>query len=201
MKHSASLEKNAVLLLILLSLALANFTYAQEGTLPPPPEAGAGIPERQNTRAERKTEFTESMHNRILNLSRNVTNRFGSAILRMTNITIRLESRIAKLKSTGIETSPAEAKLAEAKVSLENTQRSMGSFTSAQIGLGGDNTKEVFHTMQTYVRDGRESLILTHTLLRETVALLKEAVQKADVGTGVSDSVQSDNASSTAVLE
>lgn len=196
-----SLQKNAVLLFIFLSLLLTSFAYAQDNDAPPPPEAGAGIPEQHNTRTERRAEFTEGLQNRMLNLSRNVTNRFSSAIRRMTNITFRLEARIIKLKSAGIQTAPAEAKLAEAKVALEKTRGSVASFASAQIVLGGDNTKEVFRTMQTHAREGRESLILTHTLLQETVSLLKEAVQNSNATTGVSDAVQNDNASTTTILE
>lgn len=196
-----SLQKNAVLIFVLLSLLLTSFAYAQENGVPPPPEVGAGIPEQQNTRTERRAEFTEGMQNRMFNLSQNVANRFKSALVRMANISLRLESRIAKLKAAGVETTPAEAKLSEARISLENTRMSMTSFALAQGTLSGDKSKEAFLALKTHARAARESLILTHTLLRETVALLKKAVQNSDASRGVSSSVQNDDASSTAVLE
>ncbi len=184
-----------------LCLIFAFSVSAQEDTLNTSPQEGSATQEQQRTRTERRAEFTEGMHNRVINLSRNVAGRFGSALIRMTNIMYRIETRITKLKALGIDTAPAETKLAEAKTALNNTEMSISSFVSAQNELSGDNTQEVFRTMQTYVRSGRESLILTHTLLKETVSLLKQAVQNTDGMSGASPTVSNGTESTTTVLE
>ena len=184
-----------------LCLIFAFSVSAQEDTLNTPPQEGSATQEQQRTRTERRAEFTEGMHNRVINLSRNVAGRFGSALIRMTNIMYRIETRITKLKALGIDTALAETKLAEAKTALNNTEMSISSFVSAQNELSGDNTQEVFKTMQTYVRSGRESLVLTHTLLKETVSLLKQAVQNTDGMSGVSPAVSNGTESTTTVLE
>lgn len=184
-----------------LCLIFAFSVSAQEDTLNTSPQEGSATQEQQRTRTERRAEFTEGMHNRVINLSRNVAGRFGSALIRMTNIMYRIETRITKLKALGIDTAPAETKLAEAKTALNNTEMSISSFVSTQNELSGDNTQEVFKTMQTYVRSGRESLVLTHTLLKETVSLLKQAVQNTDGMSGVSPAVSNGTESTTTVLE
>lgn len=200
MKHSTTLQKNTILLLTLLSLVLASFAYAQEDNAAPEQGVRAGEA-RQELREERKTAVQEVSHERIFNLSRNVTDRLTSALLRMEKIGTRLETRIAKLQSLGIDTAPAEAKLSEAMVLISTTQGALASIASQQMALTGDDTREAFKAIRAEFITARDAIKQIHGLLRETVSLLKEAVRNGELGTGVSDAVRENTDSETPVSE
>ncbi|MCR4285996.1 MAG: hypothetical protein NUW00_03845 [Candidatus Kaiserbacteria bacterium] len=200
MKHSITLQKNALLLLTLLSLVLASFAYAQEDAVAPEQGVRAGEA-RQELREERRTAVQSVSHERIFNLSRNVNDRLTSALLRMEKIGKRLETRITKLQSLGIDTAPAEAKLSEAMTLISTTQGTLASIASQQTALTGDDTREAFKAIRAEFITARDTIKQIHGLLREVVSLLKEAVRNGELGTGVSDAVRENTESETPVSE
>ena len=188
MKHSITLQKNALLLLTLLSLVLASFAYAQEDAAAPEQGMRAGEA-RQELREERRTAVQGVSHERIFNLSRNVNDRLTSALLRMEKIGKRLETRITKLQSLGIDTALAEAKLSEAMTLISTTQVTLASIASQQMALTGDDTREAFKAIRAEFITARDAIKQIHGLLREVVSLLKEAVRNGELGQGVSPAV------------
>lgn len=200
MKHSTTLQKNALLLLTLLSLVLASFAYAQEDAVAPEQGVRAGET-RQELRDERKNAVQGVSHERIFNLSRNVNDRLTSALLRMEKIGKRLETRITKLQSLGIDTAPTEVKLSEAMALINTTQGTLASIASQQMALTGDDTREAFKAIRAEFITARDAIKQIHGLLREVVSLLKEAVRNGELGTGVSDAVRENTESETPVSE
>ncbi len=81
---------------------------------------------RQDRQKEQQVTLSEIRQQRILNLSANISNRIESAIGRLFNIIDRLESRIEKIKQTGVNTEPAELKLREAAHLLAEARAKLG---------------------------------------------------------------------------
>lgn len=140
-------------------------------------------------REERRAALMENMQDRIINLAANVINRLAAATDRMYNIIARLDSRIEKLDENGVDTKAAQEKLTAAKSELEKADEALTDLESVSDAVRGDTPKEAFATVRAEFIAVRESLKLTHTYLRDTVALLKDAVRAAELGQGVSPAV------------
>lgn len=185
----------SLLSVCLLSLALS--VHAQEATT----QDERGRDARQELRTERKSEVTRVSNERILNLSRNVTNRLTSALARMSKISERIETRITKLESLGVDTTEGKAKLTEAMDLIATTQSALTTATGGEMALTGDNPKEAFQALRAQFMSIRDSVKQIHGLLREVVSLLKEAVRSGELGTGVSDAVRENTEGETPVSE
>lgn len=185
-------------------LALVSFVRAQEATADPVPAEPAQY-EQKADRVEIKTErqdahkalLSEKAQNRITNLTSNVETRMRAAIERMNNIIGRLESRIEKLNAQGIDTSEAVKSLEFAKTSLENADKTLLPLgTLVNLTITSETPKDSFVAVRNQFGIVKSSIQEAHANLRQSVALLKEAIRSADVGNGVSDAVQNDNANS-----
>lgn len=133
------------------------------------------IEERTALRNERRTTLRIELQERIINLTSNVTARLTAGIHRMTNISDRLNSRIGKMKSAGIDTSAAEAKLIEANNALIGAQNALHDIEPIRNALTSDTPKERYLKIRSEFLIVREYLIQTRTHLQETVTLLKGA--------------------------
>lgn len=128
-----------------------------------------------NIREEHRAQLERRFQDRIFNLSRNVTNRLNATAARLQNISNRLDARILKLKNAGSDTTLAEAKLTEAKNTLQEAQSSFDALPSVQQALTSDTPRESFKIIRTTFFSIRDSLKRAHALLSETVVLLKNA--------------------------
>ena len=145
-----------------------------------------------SVRAEHRAQLERRFQDRIFNLSQNVSNRLLANINRFENISNRLDSRIIKLKNTGIDTSAAESKLREARSSLSEARSNLESLPSVQQALTSDVPQESFQKIRTTFLTTRDLLKRTHTVLTETVALLRNApIQNASVSTTTEDGTTS----------
>ncbi len=138
--------------------------------------------QRQELRQEQQSALRETIQQRIINLSANMSNRMEAAIERFYNIIGRLESRIGKLKQTGVDTAIVETKLreatqllAEAKTKLNNIDNLVYSATTST-----QPKSDWKIVRETYLETGR-LIRASHQALRETVALLKTAVSENDL--------------------
>lgn len=148
--------------------------------------------ERQENRELRRSAISRSAQDRIINLSQNVITRLTSATERMNNIVGRLEARIEKLQALGVDTTPAEAKLNEAKNALLAVEDVLSEFGSIETMVRGETPRDSFSQVRTQFIGARDLIKQARSLLIETVALLKEAVRNADLNRGVSDAVRAD---------
>ena len=91
-----------------------------------------------------------------------------STVERLENILARLESRIAKIKANGVDTSLPESFVVETKTHLSEARRSIEIFAS--IDLTGDKAKENFQKI-------RETAAQVKVYLKEAQESLKKAVR------------------------
>jgi ABC-type transporter Mla subunit MlaD len=160
-----------------------------EATASPGERVRENIAERQEIREERREVFTSTIQDRIVNLSNNVAARLSSVLVRMDHIAARLETRIDKLTHAGVDTSSARAKLTEAQKTIDNAQAKLSSLSSASNAIRSDSPRETFALVRAQFTEIRDLARQAHTLLKETVSLLKNAVQTAELNQGVSSGV------------
>jgi hypothetical protein len=169
---------------------LENQASSSPQDVAPPTETPA------NVRAERRAQLESRFQDRIFNLSRNISNRLQATVNRFENISNRLDTRIVKLKNSGVDTSSAEAKLGEARNGLDDARSKLGSLPSIQQALTSDTPRESFQKVRTIYVTTRDLLKNTHTLLSETVILLKNAPTQStadtntNVGTSTTETVE-----------
>ncbi len=166
-------------------------------------ETPAGMPavERMRDNAEARTEAREErrealesrVQDRVINLAHNVTTRLTAALDRMTNVASRLGSRIDKLHTLGVETTLAEARLAEAQKAIEDGRNKLKNIPSIDTAVRGDTPRESFAIIRTEFVMVRDLIRQSHTLLIDTLAILKDAVRAHESGKGVNDAVSTDN--------
>lgn len=204
MKHSLSVESTLPHILIGVSLLflVATQVYAENQALGEvdhsqmSPEEMRAMPVTENKpsvrnsmRETQKTMLTSQRQERIINLASNINKRLDAGITRLANITARLYTRIDKLKKLGIDTSQAETKLAEAKDIINTSSNELAQIGSIRTIVSSDSPREAFEKIRIQFINNRTSLMEAHALLRETIALLKEAVQKTESERGVSSAV------------
>ncbi len=133
--------------------------------------------------AERKSALRKNVQDRIINLGSNVTSRLQAGVARLQNITGRLETRIDKLKQSGIDTTNAEIKLSEAKNALFAAQDTLNELGSVSKAVSSESPRESFKTVRIQFIAVRDLLKQSHALIKETITLLKDAVEKGSTPT------------------
>lgn len=175
-------------------LALASSVFAQtDTTINMTAEEQArtmDTPTGEAPREARRAALSTAIQDRVINLTANVTKRFEAAIKRLDNIIARLETRIDKLQALGVVVEPAEARLAQAKNSLDAARAALEGLDSVQNAIRGDAPRDAFRTIRAQFMEVLTLIKQTHAYLRETVALLREAVRDADLTKGVSSAVE-----------
>ena len=137
-----------------------------------------------NIREEHRVQLLQRFQDRIYNLARNISSRLTASINRLQNIADRLDTRIAKEKNMGRDTTLAETKLNEAKQSLNEARSKQGELPSVQRVLTSDTPRESFRTVRENFLATRDLLKKAHAQLTETVLLLKNAPAKQAVDEG-----------------
>jgi hypothetical protein len=148
--------------------------------------------DRVELRSERRAALTEVRQKRIINLAANLSNRMDASTERLFSIISRLETRIQKLEQNGVVTDAAEDKLREAAQAIAEAKSLLGDIdtlvysatTSEAPQADWQNLRTHYQTIATKIREA-------HALLRETIALLKIAVN-AHNSTGVRDAVRTE---------
>ncbi len=147
---------------------------------------------RTEARALRKGALESHVQDRVINLASNVTARLTTALDRMSHAAARLDSRIDKLHAVGIETTLAETRLAEAQKAIEEGRTKLKNIPSIDTAVRGDTPRESFAIIRTEFVVVRDLMKQSHTLLIDTVALLKDAVRAHESEKGVSEAVSAD---------
>lgn len=106
--------------------------------------------------------------------------RIQRAVLNQENLIGRIDSRIAKLKAQGKDTTKAEQVLKEAKTNLEQLKKDLAALDKKAKGI--DQSTDQRQSIQSLIPDVKKiklELSEVHTLLRSTLPLLKGLESKA----------------------
>ncbi len=137
----------------------------------------AAVEARQEVRAERQSALTEIRQQRVLNLSANISNRMEGAINRLFNIVERMEERINKLNAAGVDTTAATAKLREAAQLLAEARATLGNIDTLVFeATSSTEPKTAWQNVRTVYQEAGSQIRASHQALRESIALLKQAV-------------------------
>jgi hypothetical protein len=96
---------------------------------------------------------------------------FNATVERLEKLIERIESRIAKVKADGKDTSVSEGFVAQAKAHLSEAKTSIARFAS--IDLSADKAKENFSAVKEVAREVKEHIKEAHKALSEAVRALK----------------------------
>lgn len=133
--------------------------------------------EMQARGEERRAALQERAQERLLNLAANMSNRMEAAIRRMSNVVERLESRIEKLQTAGIETSEAEGHIATAKRHLTSAQGTLANIDEDVVQfIGSNDPRASWMRVKSIYETTRDDLRSAHQALREAVASLGRAI-------------------------
>jgi len=186
---------------VVCALLVATYTFAHETSLEPTTTPLDRVVVEEETRVnpeerrtERKTALDKNIQERIINLTRNVTDRLNAGIYRMENIVVRLESRITKMKAEGYTTETAEGKLREAQSTLRVAKTTLSESRPAQQAVSSDVPREAFREIRAQMQGVQELLRQTQSLLKETVALLRVSFT---AGINTSSTLQAEENSTT----
>lgn len=147
----------------------------------------------QENIAERRAALASRVQERITNLAANISNRMEAAIVRLENIVTRLESRIAKLDEADVDVTAAAEALVEAQTSLDLARVTLaGIDAQVSVAVGSENPREDWQAVKAVFTETRDHIKSAHEQLRAVVALLKQAVLDAELGSGVSSAVQAE---------
>ena len=136
--------------------------------------------EAQQQVAHRQAALQARTQERVTNLAAKMSNRMEAVIQRLQNITTRLESRIDKLRDSGIDTTSSQAALASAQLSLDAAVLEISDIdtsvynavSSADARAGWTNLKAEFTTIGNSIRTA-------HSELQSSISLLKAASLEA----------------------
>lgn len=146
--------------------------------------------ERVARQEERRTMLNERAVERVRNLAANISNRMDAAIMRLEQITTRLETRITLLKETGADTTAAEASLETAKDALARAVSSIADIDARVAAVvGSESPREAWTVTRATFAEVKTDLQVAQASLRASVAALKVAVAEAGTGNGVSQAV------------
>ena len=135
---------------------------------------------REEQREERRIALSERVQERITNLAANMSNRMDSAVARMEAIIVRVESRMDKLVTAGVDTSSAQAHVDDAKNALARAKTSLGSIDAMVATVtGSENPREAWRTVKELFINIKTELKSAHQSLRLAIAALKDAIVQA----------------------
>lgn len=177
------------LTIISLSLAATSHVFAQGIES----EAPSSVASERSAAADRAA-LPERVQDRIINLSRNMEARMQAVTARFDNIIARMERRIEKLEAEGVDTSEATVFVGHAKTSLETAKSNLTDLDQTVVrAVTSDSPRDRYRTVRNSLMNTKHAVKDTHTHLRTTLALLKEAAREAGTGNGVSDAVKTES--------
>lgn len=172
-------------------IALTTHVFAQE---PFEPGQQEGRPEGSAMNEEQQENvrgtISEKVRDRVTNLGDNLHTITSAVIERMTNIADRIDTRIAKIKSMGIDVAAAEAEVARARADLQGAQRELDGTMTALRGATA-NPQSAFMNARNQFISTHQAITSAQMHLRTAVATLKESVRAGVTTQPVVDSTNS----------
>lgn len=156
----------------------------------------ARVEERAERQAERRANLSERAKDRIEGYIKRIVARMSAMAERLDNIANRLDARLEVIAETGVDTTDAEALLAEARSSIDAAEVAIRELTAAgdelviEIGASVDadasanaaaNPRETLLEVKELAAAAREALKTAHTALVSAVEGIKSLNLSASV--------------------
>jgi len=140
---------------------------------------------RASSTAARKENRREAIEKNIKKHAEQMTERFNAAVERFEKITVRLDSRIAKVKTEGRSTADAEKFEAEAKVSIEKAKTDIATIPAVLANaLSQEKLEGSFKELEALASNIRKNLVSGHSfLIKAAVSLKTDTSDKKTEGT------------------
>ncbi|PIQ66829.1 MAG: hypothetical protein COV95_02020 [Candidatus Zambryskibacteria bacterium CG11_big_fil_rev_8_21_14_0_20_40_24] len=134
---------------------------------------------RQENREIRRTEGRIRAEERIRNFSKSMIRRFESAIAWLEKMTERIETRIAKLKSEGVDTSVSERFVADAKDKIQIAKDKVSDLpTAIEEAMNTDDLRGSFERVRTLVKEAKDAIKEAHADLVKAINNLKPGLNR-----------------------
>ena len=102
-------------------------------------------------------------------------------INRLFNIVERMEERIVKLNAAGVNTDTASAKLREATQLLASARATLGNIDTLVFeATSSTEPKTAWQNVRQVYQEAGGQIRASHAALRETIALLKQAIAERE---------------------
>lgn len=156
----------------------------------------------QENITERKSALRANVQDRIFNLSKNITNRMQAAIIRIEDISKRLDSRLTKMLKDGYDVEEAQSLLNDSNAARTRAEIALeGIDTIVEQAITSDDARTSFIDVRNRFKQARTEIIRSHELLRAAVIAAKAATQtvtQEEAPVNQPGSVSSTTATSTA---
>ena len=139
--------------------------------------------------ATRQAQNRQNVVSRIKTVFGNILSRFDAAMARLDKLADRIASRIDKLKERGVDTSIAEAKLAEAEKAglAANSAINNAKLAVEAIDASSVSVKDAVHAATPAVKDAKKALFDYHKALVAVLRELKAAASLREGTNGASE--------------
>lgn len=126
-----------------------------------------------STTALRKANLAENIKERVLNRAEHAAGLLDAMIARLNGLALRIESRITLLNEDGVDTSAAEAALADAVTAVDEAESAVADlkagFTAA---LESENPREALQALKPTGEAAKTAIREAHQALMEAVKAL-----------------------------
>lgn len=123
---------------------------------------------------DRLSKLREDIEKRIEKHAEWMIQRFNAAVERLEKLSVRIESRIAKLKAEGKNVTEAEKLVASAKIEIGQAIDGIAKIEVAfETALSAENLRGAFNEVRILADAVREDLIAAHKALMSTLPLIK----------------------------
>jgi chromosome segregation ATPase len=128
----------------------------------------------EQEREKIKSERIQFVNKQVGNLVEQMTKRFNAAVERLTKIADRIDSRIAKIKATGKDTSGAEASVADARAKINQAKTDIAKIPDlVNEGIATTTPKERFSGLRTLADTIRKELEGAQSSLTKALKTLR----------------------------
>ncbi len=128
---------------------------------------------------------------RITNLAANLSNRLDATVRRLDNVQNRLNTRLEKSTSAGLDTSAAAQSLATAAAELAAAKKTLSTIDIEVTSfVGSENPVAAWSRLESIYRSVIKNVLAAHTSLQTTLTALEQSVPASNTPVGSSTVTQ-----------
>ncbi len=144
-----------------------------------------------NSVEERRQNTIERVQERLDQFVANVIKRFEAAVERLSTLSKRIESRIAKLKSENIDVGESEKLLTEAKSKIEIAKTNISKIVITVDGeINIESLKTAFRETRKQIESVKSDIKSAHAALVDVIESLKQGQAKLDEKTSTENKTE-----------